>query len=218
MGKHNDAIASDDDKVAALMWQAIATITYILDMMFVKLSIGVFLLRLSVKKVYNYIIWVSLVVVALYTLGVFFWDIFQCTPVAKQWDYRIERGHCATPQDIINAAYAISVLTVVSDWLYVCCLILVMSRMKCILLTYHIGTASNSHAMERQDDQAGQGDRYRYSWARYIVSCLDPNHRDTFLTLADSASIATLIRLRFLAGLEDSKDLLCKHNTSNKYR
>jgi hypothetical protein len=120
MGKHNDAITNDDDKVAALMWQALATITYILDMMFVKLSIGVFLLRLSVKKVYNYIIWVSLVVVALYTLGVFFWDIFQCMPVAKQWDYRIEHGHCATAQDIINAAYAISVLTVVSDWLYVC--------------------------------------------------------------------------------------------------
>ncbi len=119
MGKHNDAITNDDDKVAALMWQAVATITYILDMMFVKLSIGVFLLRLSVKKVYNYIIWVSLVIVALYTMGVFFWDIFQCNPVAKQWDYRIQSGHCATAQEIINAAYAISVLTVVSDWLYV---------------------------------------------------------------------------------------------------
>ncbi|KAK3190600.1 hypothetical protein K4F52_003291 [Lecanicillium sp. MT-2017a] len=170
MGKHNDAIASDDDKVAALMWQAVATITYILDMMFVKLSIGVFLLRLSVKKVYNYIIWVSLVVVALYTLGVFFWDIFQCTPVAKQWDYRIVGGHCATPQDIINAAYAISVLTVVSDWLYALLPIPMLWNVK----------------MTKQ------------AKATVIV----------ILGLGIFASIATLIRLRFLAGLEDSQDLL----------
>lgn len=88
--------------------------------MFIKLSIGVFLLRLSVKKVYNYIIWTSLTIITLYTLGVFLWDVFQCNPVQKQWDYRITSGHCATPQDIINAAYAISVMTVLSDWLYVC--------------------------------------------------------------------------------------------------
>ncbi|KAF1730847.1 hypothetical protein CRV24_008917 [Beauveria bassiana] len=118
MGRHNAAIESDDDTVAALMWQAIATIAYILSMMFVKLSIGVFLLRLSARKVYTIIIKISLVVVTLYTLGVFFWDVFQCMPVAKQWDYRITEGHCASGQDIINAAYAISVLTVVSDWLY----------------------------------------------------------------------------------------------------
>lgn len=88
-------------------------------MMFVKLSVGVFLLRLSAKKVYSMILKSSLIVVALYTMGVFFWDVFQCMPVAKQWDYRITNGHCASGQDIINAAYAISVLTVVSDWFYV---------------------------------------------------------------------------------------------------
>lgn len=88
-------------------------------MMFVKLSIGVFMLRLSAKKVYTVIIKVSLVIVTLYTIGIFFWDVFQCMPVAKQWDYRILEGRCASGQDIVNAAYAISVLTVVSDWFYV---------------------------------------------------------------------------------------------------
>lgn len=88
-------------------------------MMFVKLSIGIFLLRLSARPIYNLILKISLVVVALYTMGIFFWDVFQCTPVAKQWDFRIQTGHCASGQDIINAAYAISVLTIVSDWFYV---------------------------------------------------------------------------------------------------
>lgn len=89
--------------------------------MFIKLSIGLFLLRVSVKRVYNYIIWSSLVVVALWSLGIFLWDIFQCWPVENQWDYRITNGKCASASDIIAAAYAISVMTIVSDWLYVGC-------------------------------------------------------------------------------------------------
>ena len=88
-------------------------------MMFVKLSIGIFLLRLAVGKVYRYILLVSLVIVTLWSLGIFFWDVFQCTPVAKQWDYRIEEGHCASGAEIISAAYALSVMTILSDWLYV---------------------------------------------------------------------------------------------------
>ncbi|KAM3509948.1 hypothetical protein MY10362_000291 [Beauveria mimosiformis] len=170
MGRHNAAIESDDDTVAALMWQAIATIAYILSMMFVKLSIGVFLLRLSARKVYTIIIKISLVVVTLYTLGVFFWDVFQCMPVAKQWDYRITEGHCASGQDIINAAYAISVLTVVSDWLYALLPIPMLWNVK----------------MTKQ--------------AKVTVVLI--------LGLGIFASIATLIRVKFLAALTETDDLL----------
>ncbi|XWW96736.1 hypothetical protein V2A60_004716 [Cordyceps javanica] len=170
MGRHNAAIETDDDRVAALMWQAIATIAYILAMMFVKLSIGVFLLRLSAKKVYSIIIKISLVIVTLYTLGVFFWDVFQCMPVAKQWDYRIVEGRCASGQDIINAAYAISVLTVVSDWFYALLPIPMLWNVK----------------MTQQ--------------AKVTVVLI--------LGLGIFASIATLIRVKFLAGLTEMDDLL----------
>ncbi|EGX91448.1 hypothetical protein CCM_05606 [Cordyceps militaris CM01] len=170
MGRHNAAIKTDDDRVAALMWQAIATIAYILSMMFVKLSIGVFLLRLSARKVYSIIIKISLIVVTLYTLGVFFWDVFQCMPVAKQWDYRIMEGHCASGQDIINAAYAISVLTVVSDWFYALLPIPMLWNVK----------------MTKQ--------------AKVTVVLI--------LGLGIFASIATLIRVKFLAGLTETDDLL----------
>lgn len=88
-------------------------------MMLIKLSIGVFLLRLATKKLYIWIIRGSLVIVTLWSLGIFIWDIFQCTPVAKQWDFRITTGHCAGPDEIISAAYALSVMTVLSDWFFV---------------------------------------------------------------------------------------------------
>lgn len=88
-------------------------------MMFIKLSIGVFLLRVSVQKVYRYILHVSLAVIAIWSTVIFVWDIFQCAPVQKQWDYRIDHGHCVSAAQVVSAAYAISVMTILSDWLYV---------------------------------------------------------------------------------------------------
>lgn len=88
-------------------------------MMFIKMSIGIFLLRMSARKVYNWIICISLVIIGIWSLVIFFYDIFQCNPVQKQWDFRIQGGKCASPDSIIAAAYAISVMTIASDWLYV---------------------------------------------------------------------------------------------------
>jgi hypothetical protein len=88
-------------------------------MMLIKLSIGFFLLRLATQKVYKWILKVSLVVVVLWSLVTFLWDIFQCDPVAKQWDDRLTDGHCVTPDQVVQAAYAFSVMCVLSDWLFV---------------------------------------------------------------------------------------------------
>lgn len=100
-------------------WQALATATYVIDMMFIKLSIGVFLLRLAVQNAYRYILWGSLVVVSIWSTVLFFWNLFQCKPVAAQWDYTLEHGTCVSADEIVAAAYALSVMTILSDWLYV---------------------------------------------------------------------------------------------------
>ncbi|RGP73766.1 hypothetical protein FLONG3_6187 [Fusarium longipes] len=170
IGKHNDAIEVDEIKVRALMWQALATATYILDMMFIKLSIGVFLLRLSVKKVYNWIIWISLAIITIWSLVLWFWNLFQCNPVEMQWDFRIEDGHCVSADQIVSAAYAISVMTVLSDWLYALLPIPMLWSVK----------------MTKQ------------AKATVIV----------ILGLGIFASVATLVRLRFLADLTDTEDIL----------
>ncbi|KAI6766276.1 hypothetical protein HG530_007346 [Fusarium avenaceum] len=170
VGKHNEAIENEDAEVQALMWQALATATYILDMMFIKLSIGVFLLRLCVKKVYNWIIWVSLTIISIWSIVLFFWNLFQCHPVEMQWDFRIKEGKCVSVDQIISAAYAISVMTVVSDWLYALLPIPMLWSVK----------------MTKQ------------AKATVIV----------ILGLGIFASVATLIRLRFLADLTDTDDIL----------
>jgi hypothetical protein len=87
-------------------------------MAFIKLSIGVFLLRIAVLKRYKYILNVSMAVISIWTAGIFFFDIFQCHPVEYQWDTGIPGGSCVSGDDIVSAAYAFSVLAVLSDWLY----------------------------------------------------------------------------------------------------
>ncbi|KAF5025893.1 hypothetical protein F66182_2012 [Fusarium sp. NRRL 66182] len=170
LGKHNDAVVPDEVKVRALMWQALATATYVLDMMFIKLSIGIFLLRISVKSLYTWIIRVSLVIVGIWSIVLFFWNLFQCNPVEMQWDFRITDGHCVSSDQIIAAAYAISAMTVLSDWLYALLPIPMLWSVK----------------MTKQ--------------AKVTVIII--------LGLGIFASLATLVRLRFLADLTDTHDIL----------
>lgn len=87
-------------------------------MMFIKLSIAIFLLRLAVRRRYRYTLWASMVVVVVWSIVSFFWDIFQCTPVQAQWDFTIPHARCVSPAQIVSAAYAISVMTIVTDWLF----------------------------------------------------------------------------------------------------
>jgi hypothetical protein len=129
-------------------------------MMFVKLSIGVFLLRLAVWTAYKWILWISLVVFTLWSLGIFFWNLLQCIPVEKQWDFRIEHGYCAGADAIISSAIALSVLTVLSDWVYVCPNEPVMYATTADSAQ---GSPARADGMERKDDQASQDYCRRHS-------------------------------------------------------
>lgn len=86
--------------------------------MFIKLSIGIFLLRLAVQKRYQVIIYASMAVVFVWSTALFFWDVFQCHPVAAQWDFTIPAYTCVSAQQVVDAAYALSVLNIITDWLY----------------------------------------------------------------------------------------------------
>jgi rhodopsin domain-containing protein len=88
-------------------------------MMFIKFSIGIFLLRLAVRKIYRRIIWGSIFIVGVWSTVLFFWDLFQCSPVQAQWDYTIPNSKCVSADQIVAAAYALSVMTILTDWFYV---------------------------------------------------------------------------------------------------
>jgi hypothetical protein len=83
---------------------------------FVKISIGLLMLRIVVARRYTYIIIGSMVLVALWSLAEWFFVIFQCRPVRFQWDATIEGGICTG--NFISAALAFSAMSIVSDWFY----------------------------------------------------------------------------------------------------
>ncbi|ORY71811.1 uncharacterized protein BCR38DRAFT_454241 [Pseudomassariella vexata] len=173
LGRHNRSLEQHDE-ITALKYQALATATYVLNMMLIKFSIGIFLLRLATQKRYRYTIYASIVIIAIWSLVLFFWNIFQCHPVEAQWDYRIlnedPKSSCVSAEEIINAAYALSVMTILSDWLYALLPIPMVWQVK----------------MTKQ--------------AKATVMVI--------LGLGIFASVATLIRLKFLSDLIDIDDIL----------
>ncbi|KAI1847206.1 hypothetical protein JX265_011882 [Neoarthrinium moseri] len=173
VGRHNKSL-DQYDEIQALKYQALATATYIANMMFIKLSIGIFLLRLATQKRYRYAIYGSIVIVSIWSIVLFFWNLFQCHPFEAQWDYTILQNDptafCVSADQIVSAAYALSVMTILSDWFYALIPIPIVWSVK-------------------MTNQAK---------ATVIV----------ILSLGVFASIATLIRLKFLADLTDLEDLL----------
>ncbi|KAM0813635.1 hypothetical protein AB5N19_13633 [Seiridium cardinale] len=173
LGRHNKSLEQSHE-IEALKYQALATATYIADMMFIKLSIGIFLLRLATQRRYRYTIYGSVFVVSVWSIVLFFWNLFQCNPVEAQWDYTIlvkdKTATCVDANQVVNAAYSLSILTVLTDWFYALIPIPMVWKVK----------------MTKQ--------------AKATVMVV--------LGLGVFASIATLIRLKFLADLTDLEDLL----------
>ncbi|KAJ0116147.1 hypothetical protein J7T55_005093 [Diaporthe amygdali] len=169
LGRHNRSLPQGQE-IEALKWQALATATYVLNMMFIKLSIGFFLLRLAMQKRYLYTIYGTMFVVLIWSLALFLWDIFQCSPVPAQWDYTIPNLKCVSAQEVVNAAYSLSVMTILTDWLF---------ALLPIPMIWHVKMSAQAKAT--------------------VV---------VVLGLGIFASIATLIRLKFLSDLTDTTDIL----------
>ncbi|KAI9740907.1 MAG: hypothetical protein M1818_004513 [Claussenomyces sp. TS43310] len=87
-------------------------------MAFVKVSIGLTLLRICVQRRYIWIIKITMIIVVLWTIGIFMFNIFQCWPVRAQWDFRLGVDKCVPGSMVVHAAYAFSVMAVISDWLF----------------------------------------------------------------------------------------------------
>jgi len=87
-------------------------------MMFIKLSIAIFLLRIAVKRRYIWTLRISIAIVTIWSLAIFFYDVFQCTPVAAQWDFTITPSKCISGDSFVSAAYSVSVMSILSDWMY----------------------------------------------------------------------------------------------------
>ncbi|CAG8971577.1 hypothetical protein HYALB_00009226 [Hymenoscyphus albidus] len=117
LGKHNYEL-SIENQILAGKWKTLATLVYIIDMVFIKLSIAFFLLRIATRKPYVWALKVSMVIITIWSIVTFFYYVFICTPIAAQWDRTIPNPRCQPAMNFVIAAYSLGGMSIISDWFY----------------------------------------------------------------------------------------------------
>jgi hypothetical protein len=100
----------------------------------VKVSIGLFMLRLAATKTYKLICISFLVFMSSYSLAATFTIIFQCLPVEAIWYSTVPDQHCMPAHVRVGLGYTFSIVTVLSDFFLV--ILPVGSRHIAALRTY----------------------------------------------------------------------------------
>jgi hypothetical protein len=86
---------------------------------FLKCSIGIFLLRIAVEKTHRMILWLSLIAIQGYSVYFFFIFTFQCWPVSHFWEqFRGGHGKCVPSKVVVNSFYGYSALSCATDWTF----------------------------------------------------------------------------------------------------
>lgn len=92
-------------------------IWYCVTMITSKMSIGYFLLRITVQKIHRMIIYVVVFLSVFTGLIFFFVTIFQCNPVTWFW-YKHGDGMCVDPKIIAALTYLYSAVSVICDFTF----------------------------------------------------------------------------------------------------
>ncbi|KAF9761428.1 hypothetical protein IL306_003815 [Fusarium sp. DS 682] len=91
---------------------------YALTMIFCKLSIGFFLLRVTTEKLQKWIIYLAMFCTGLSGAIFFFVTLFQCHPISYFWNKDDQDGTCINPRVVIALAILYSVFGVLSDFIF----------------------------------------------------------------------------------------------------
>jgi hypothetical protein len=82
-----------------------------------KVSIGLFLLRVTVKPIHKWIIYCAMTI-SVFTGGVFFFvTLFQCTPISYFWNM-LQPGYCVPIDVIIGLTFLYSACAIISDFTF----------------------------------------------------------------------------------------------------
>lgn len=118
-GQHAQNIQPPTEIPIGIKYWWLCEPVYVASNMCIKAAIAVQLLRLTVIRTHRIIIWTTLAVTELYSGFFFFLFIFQCQPSSYFWtQYTGGRGTCIDTTITINAVYAYSAITCLSDWIY----------------------------------------------------------------------------------------------------
>jgi hypothetical protein len=116
-GQHKSDL-SEENYMTAIKWWFMCYLTYGGTMFFAKLSIGWFLLRVTVNRIHRWIIYTAAIVTCASCLCYFFVALFQCSPISYYWDKHSQTGTCIDVQIVIWLVYLYSGFAVISDFTF----------------------------------------------------------------------------------------------------
>ncbi|PNH44913.1 hypothetical protein VD0004_g2861 [Verticillium dahliae] len=116
-GRHHwDLEPADEQKAMQVWW--FCYLWYCLCMIASKISIGYFLLRITVRKLDIWIIYSVMSITVLVGALFFFATLFQCNPVSFFWDRSLANGTCINIEVIIALTYFYSACSVICDFTF----------------------------------------------------------------------------------------------------
>jgi hypothetical protein len=98
-------------------WWWCCELAYVSSTAVLKASIGIFLLRICVKRGQKIVIWIVMITVMIFSTFYFLLVIFQCSPVDYFWtQYAGATGKCVNSNVITDSTYAHSAISASADW------------------------------------------------------------------------------------------------------
>lgn len=90
----------------------VAAVIYVLALAFAKLSLIILYHRIiSTKPMYKFALYVVTAIVCGYSIAIVFALIFACSPIQKNWDASITRGHCIDRDGLYIATAVTNIIT-----------------------------------------------------------------------------------------------------------
>ncbi|ORY60919.1 uncharacterized protein BCR38DRAFT_49229 [Pseudomassariella vexata] len=114
-GRHADSTPIEERNIAMWSWW-FCYLFYSVTMIISKVSIGYFLLRVTVKKAHTWIIYGAVLLSIFAGVIFFFVTLFQCNPISYFWNQNHQDGTCIDPNIIIALAFIYSIFSVICDF------------------------------------------------------------------------------------------------------
>ncbi|KAL7946742.1 hypothetical protein V8C42DRAFT_364050 [Trichoderma barbatum] len=117
-GKGRDMLSASDNRNALLTWY-VCELIYVFCTCVVKVSVGFFLLRVSIDIKHIWILRLSTASTLIFGTAFFFVGVFQCNPISAYWElYPGVEGYCIPERTIIIMNYVASCLNCIADWTF----------------------------------------------------------------------------------------------------
>ncbi|KAK1586145.1 uncharacterized protein LY79DRAFT_240866 [Colletotrichum navitas] len=117
-GRHRVDLSQEDNRNALMFWY-ICELLYIISTCLLKISVGYFLLRVSIRRVHIWIIRLLMLGTILFGTAFFFLVMFQCTPIPTFWEQspRVP-DKCLSNSVVFITTYTASIINCLADWAF----------------------------------------------------------------------------------------------------